>query len=243
MEQEQRWALAGNVAVDASRGRVRDERLRCHGRTVPLDERVLTPSGTRRLYEVNPAGVGEIRTWVEGVWTTALAALSSGRATGGDDMTANTKAAFRTALTVRAPIDRAFTVFTAGFDTWWPRNHHIGRAELASVTMEGGVGGRWFERRADGSECDWGRVLTWDPPHRVTLSWQINSGWEYDAELTEAAIVDVRFVADGDRATRVEFEHTDLDRVGDAWEKVLRDVSSANGWSGILEAFAATFVG
>ncbi len=154
-------------------------------------------------------------------------------------MTTNTKAAFRTAFTVRAPIDRAFTVFTAGFDEWWPRAHHIGPGELASVTIEEGVGGRWFERRVDGSECDWGRVLTWDPPHQITLSWQINSDWEYDADLVDAARVEVRFVAAGDGTTRVEFEHADLDRLGAAWENILRDVSADGGWGSILEAFVA----
>jgi DNA-binding transcriptional ArsR family regulator len=34
------------------------------------------PAGTRRLYEIDPAGVKEIRTWLEGVWTTALAAFA-----------------------------------------------------------------------------------------------------------------------------------------------------------------------
>jgi DNA-binding transcriptional ArsR family regulator len=35
------------------------------------------PSGTRRLYEIDPAGVREIRSWVEGVWTRALAAFAA----------------------------------------------------------------------------------------------------------------------------------------------------------------------
>ncbi|MGA7986838.1 MAG: SRPBCC family protein [Candidatus Dormiibacterota bacterium] len=156
-------------------------------------------------------------------------------------MTTNTETAFRTSITVKAPIERAFTVFTAGFDTWWPRVHHIGPVDLVSVTMEAGVGGRWFERRVDGSECDWGRVLAWEPPHRVTLSWQINSEWEVDPDLEKPATVDVRFIAEGETVTRVEFEHRGLDGLGDTWENVLRDVSSKNGWSGILQDFAGAF--
>lgn len=31
--------------------------------------------GTRRLYEVDPDGLGELRAWVEGFWTDALAAF------------------------------------------------------------------------------------------------------------------------------------------------------------------------
>jgi uncharacterized protein YndB with AHSA1/START domain len=153
-------------------------------------------------------------------------------------MTTKTETAFRTTITVKAPIERAFTVFTAGFDTWWPRAHHIGEAALASVTMESGVGGRWFERRVDGSECDWGRVLVWDPPRQVSLTWQINSEWDPDPNLEEPATVDIRFIAEGEKVTRVEFEHRGLDGLGPSWERVLRDVSSGTGWSGILESFA-----
>jgi uncharacterized protein YndB with AHSA1/START domain len=156
-------------------------------------------------------------------------------------MSTNTKAAFRTAFTVQAPIERAFNVFTAGFDAWWPREHHVGAADLASVTMEAGAGGRRFESRVDGTECDWGRVLTWDPPRQVTLSWQINSEWEYDPNLTDAARVDVRFVAEGQGVTRVEFEHSHLDKLGDTWENVLRDVSADGGWRLILERYAGAF--
>jgi DNA-binding transcriptional ArsR family regulator len=30
------------------------------------------PAGTRRLYEIDPAGVDEVRGWLDGLWTTAL---------------------------------------------------------------------------------------------------------------------------------------------------------------------------
>jgi len=56
-------------------------------------------------------------------------------------MSSVTTAAFRTTITVAAPIGRAFTVFTAGFDSWWPREHHIGSSDLAEVVIEGRVGG------------------------------------------------------------------------------------------------------
>lgn len=51
--------------------------------------------------------------------------------------------------------------------------------------------------------------------------------------------VEVRFVAEGETRTRVEFEHRDLDRYGaQAAEHVAR-LGSEGGWNGILNAYAA----
>ena len=77
-------------------------------------------------------------------------------------------------VTLGVPIERAFRVFTGSIDTWWPHEYHIGQAEVAEVVLEPQVGGRWYERGVDGSECDWGRVLAWEPPHRLVFTWQIN---------------------------------------------------------------------
>ena len=65
----------------------------------------------------------------------------------------------RKSVTVDIPIHKAFTVFTGGFDSWWPRSHKIGAAELREAVLEGRQGGRWYEIDVDGSECEWGRVL------------------------------------------------------------------------------------
>ena len=56
----------------------------------------------------------------------------------------------RKSVTVNAPIDRAFEVFTARFDTWWPRTHHPGEGEMAEFVLESHVGGRWYSRGTDG---------------------------------------------------------------------------------------------
>ena len=155
-------------------------------------------------------------------------------------MTSTTEAAFRTTLMVGAPIERAFTVFTAGIGTWWPKAHHIGKAELADVVIEGDPGGRWFERNVDGSECEWGRVLAWEPPRRVVLAWHLNADFEFDPDPERASRVEVRFTATGERSTRVDFEHADLDRVGERWPGLLREISEKNGWPFILEHFTAS---
>ena len=147
-----------------------------------------------------------------------------------------TATAVRHAITVAASQDRAFTVFTRDFNQWWPRTHKIGSAELAEAVLEGREGGRWYERDVDGTECDWGRVLAWDPPSRLVLAWQISGDWAYDSELMTE--VEVSFVSEGPNQTRVELEHRGLDAFGERMEEVRRSIDGPGGWPGILELFA-----
>ena len=55
-------------------------------------------------------------------------------------------AAVRRAVTVKAPIEHAFDVFTRQMGRWWPREtHHVGPTPARAI-MEPFAGGRWFER-------------------------------------------------------------------------------------------------
>src|SRR5687767_9970756 len=83
-------------------------------------------------------------------------------------------------LTVEAPAERAFRVFTANMGAWWPREHHIGKAALKDCVVEPKVGGRWYEVTDDGATCEWGKVLAWEPPTRLVLAWQLNAQFAYD---------------------------------------------------------------
>ncbi|MDF2697125.1 MAG: hypothetical protein K0S65_5508 [Labilithrix sp.] len=140
-------------------------------------------------------------------------------------------------VTVNAPIQHAFDVFTRRIDLWWPRTHRIGKAEMKEAVLEGREGGRWFERGVDGGECEWGRVLSWEPPARVALSWHIDANWAYEPDPARASRVDVTFTDEGNGRTRVDLTHSGLDRhLG--WEKVREAVASPGGWSGLLELFA-----
>jgi uncharacterized protein YndB with AHSA1/START domain len=148
----------------------------------------------------------------------------------------STQTAVRHSITVAASQERAFTMFTDGFDRWWPRSHKIGQAELAEAVLEGREGGRWYERDVDGSECDWGTVLVWDPPARVVLDWQLSGEWAYDADIhTE---VEVTFVSEGPDSTRVTLEHRGLDAYGDRAEEMRETFDGPNAWRGLLEGFA-----
>jgi uncharacterized protein YndB with AHSA1/START domain len=153
-------------------------------------------------------------------------------------MTEMTDTTYRTTVTVQAPIERAFKVFTDGFDTWWPRSHHIGTPEMAEAVLEPRLGGRWFERGVDGSECDWGQVLAWEPPAHVAVSWQIDGEFKKDDDTSHASRVDVWFTAADENTTVVELAHSGLDRHGETWQQLRTGISNAEGgWPDIIRRF------
>jgi uncharacterized protein YndB with AHSA1/START domain len=151
--------------------------------------------------------------------------------------------AVRTSIVVEAGIERAFTVFTDGIDTWWPREHTIGEAPLAEMVLEPRVGGRAYGRDVNGGESDWGRVLGYEPPTRVVVSWDINLQWQREPDPTKASEFEVRFVAEGPERTRVELEHRHLERHGEGWEAMRDAVGSPGGWNAGLGAFASAAAG
>jgi uncharacterized protein YndB with AHSA1/START domain len=141
----------------------------------------------------------------------------------------------RITLQVKAGQSRAFDVFTAGFGRWWPASHSVAKSPQKDAIIEPRVGGRWYERGEDGSECDWGRVLVWQPPARLVLCWQLNAQWKFDPGLETE--VEVRFIPAGERLTRIEFEHRGLENFGGEAEAVRKSIGGPGGWPGLLEAY------
>jgi uncharacterized protein YndB with AHSA1/START domain len=142
----------------------------------------------------------------------------------------------RRAVTVTASPARAFEVFTANIGLWWPKTHHVSAVEPETVVIEPRSGGRWFERAPDGRECQIGKVLAWEPPARLLLAWQLDASFRYQPDLVTE--VEVRFIAEGDAATRVEFEHRNLERFGEHAEAVRGRIGAPAGWPAILDLYA-----
>ncbi len=140
-------------------------------------------------------------------------------------------------VVVKAEVERSFAAFTGRMGRWWPRSHSIGAAPLANVVVEPRVGGRWYERSGDGAECEWGKVLAWDPPGRLILAWQLDANWKYDPALVLE--VEITFTALQGGMTRVDLEHRNLERYGDKAAAVRDMIGSDNGWMGILKSFIA----
>src|SRR4051812_22461731 len=129
-------------------------------------------------------------------------------------------------LTVHASQQRAFEVFTNEFGAWWPMDHHIGEQAAVDAVIEPRVGGRWYERAADGTECEWGSVLEWDEPARIVLAWHLDAEFVYDPDAAFATEVEVRFIAEGSTTTRVELEHRGFDVHGERGVAMRNAVSS-----------------
>lgn len=146
-------------------------------------------------------------------------------------------------IRVKAPIERAFRVFTEQMETWWPATHHIGSTPFETIFIEPRIGGRWYERNTNGEMCDWGTVLAWDPPQMVRLSWHVGPGhdspeWKADMDMAKASEIEIRFTAEPGGTTLVELTHSRIERHGEGAEALRELFDGPGAWSGILECFA-----
>ena len=142
-------------------------------------------------------------------------------------------AEIRKTIEVKAPRERAFDVFANRIGEWWHKEHCLSKdTPLADVVIEPRAGGRWYEKGADGSEREWGRVLAWEPPHRLLLAWQLTREFQYDPDFETT--VEVTF-EDRGPVTIVRFEHRDLERMGEGAVETLEAMDG--GWGMLLELY------
>ena len=135
-------------------------------------------------------------------------------------------------IVIVASPEAIFAAFTRDFDLWWPKSHHLSSNPEAVAILEDGVGGRWFERTPDGTEIPWGKVLLWEPPTHLRMSWEIDPKWEANREMKTE--VDLLFQPEEGGTTRVILRHLNLETLGEHTEKVRASLDSQNGWTGLL---------
>ncbi|RUW57078.1 MULTISPECIES: SRPBCC family protein [unclassified Mesorhizobium] len=146
-------------------------------------------------------------------------------------------ASVKQSVVVEAPIERAFKVFTEDFGSFKPPEHNLLAAEVAETVFEPRVGGHVYDRGVDGSECRWARVLAYDPPNRVLLSWDISPQWRIETDPARTSEWEVRFTAETAERTHVEIEHRNLERHGQGWEGVRDAVAGDQGWPLYLQRY------
>jgi uncharacterized protein YndB with AHSA1/START domain len=64
--------------------------------------------------------------------------------------------------------EHAFAVWAEKTSLWWPRGHSVSGHPEVTVVLQPWPGDRIYERTPDGVEHDWGEVLAWEPPRRLT---------------------------------------------------------------------------
>jgi hypothetical protein len=154
------------------------------------------------------------------------------------DTTSTTDAPVRKTVDVAARPERAFQIFTHEIDTWWPRTHHIGKSPMRRAIIEGHAGGRCYTEQEDGTDCDWGTVLAWDPPRRFVMAWQITHAWTFEPDTAKSSEVEVTFTPLANGGTRVDLEHRFFARHGAGGLSMRESVDAPNGWNGLLALFA-----
>ncbi len=145
----------------------------------------------------------------------------------------------RVAATVPLPADQAFPAF-ADLARWWPRQYTWAADTLEDIGLEPREGGLCYERGPHGFTCHWGRVLAWEPPTRLLITWQIAPDRVPQPNPAKASEVEVRFRPADPSGTRVELEHRALARHGDAVGAYRQAMASPQGWPLILDRFAAS---
>lgn len=125
---------------------------------------------------------------------------------------------------------RAFDVFTGAVRDWWNPAYSANptKAPIADVVLEARTGGRWYERGADGSECEWARVLACEPASRLLFNWSVAG------QPTE---VEVRFDAPAPRRTDVTIIHRDFEAFGPDAVRIRDEHDKC--WQDLLLRFAA----
>ncbi|MGH9159211.1 MAG: SRPBCC domain-containing protein, partial [Vicinamibacteraceae bacterium] len=110
--------------------------------------------------------------------------------------------AVRAEVVVETPIAQAFTVFTEGIGSWFPKEYDILPVDIAERVFEPRVGGHIYDRGTDGSECHWARVLAYEPPTRVVIGWDINPRWQIETDPEKTSEVELRFISEAPDRTR-----------------------------------------
>jgi len=191
--------------------------------------------GTRRLYQVDPDGLAQLRAHLDAFWARSLAAFADRtRELGTVDTIVE---AVRREVVVEVGQAAAFEIFTADMTSWWPADHHIGSAPIREIVVEPRVGGRWFTRHEDGTETDTGVVTTWQPSDLFAVTWQIGSDWKFHSDF--ATSVTVQFLPEGPERTRVVLEHAGLEAYAQEGAAMREMFESEGAWTATLAAYAA----
>ena len=116
------------------------------------------------------------------------------------------------AVTVPLPPEDAFDTFVQQMDIWWPRRGVFPYSFAPAGTrplhirFEPRVGGRYYETFLDESEYEIGRIILYQPPQRLTYTWQ-DPTWQNETQIALA-------FTEEESGTRVVYQQDGFEGVG-----------------------------
>ena len=139
-------------------------------------------------------------------------------------------------VSVHVSAEEAFNTFTSCFQSWWPAAYTLSQDVLVKIGIEPKEGGLCFEIGPHDFRCDWGRVIKWNPPSQLILSWQVNQNSAPEPNPAKASELHVNFV-EVNGATKVEIEHHNIHRHSSGNDKYREELESEYGWPYLLSEF------
>lgn len=122
-----------------------------------------------------------------------------------------------TAVTPALPRERAFRLFTAGLDSWWPVEFSwSGALSLHGFGIEERLNGSNYEIGPPGLRWDWGRILAGGPSTRLIFSRQIGPDRVPVPTAEQATEVTAAFGSTAAKETQVTVTHSRWERHGTA---------------------------
>jgi uncharacterized protein YndB with AHSA1/START domain len=132
-------------------------------------------------------------------------------------------------ILLRCSADEAFQLFTGRITEWWPPTHRPTKDPESTLHLE--QTGRFWERARDGREMELGRVLVWEPPHRLELAFYLGTN------PAQPTAVTITFTTENDGArvtTRVTIHHRPTPESADLWNQ--RAPVFERSWDAVLQA-------
>lgn len=121
----------------------------------------------------------------------------------------------RKTVVVDVGVEQAWRVFVEQPLDWWPA-HHVFVEDRRSLTIEPHVDGYYYEEGRDGTRVDWGRIVEFDAPRRLVMTWRMGANWRPVLDDEAASLIIVEITELGPDRSEVALTHARLDRHGDA---------------------------